>query len=90
MVDDATPSAPETIESTDVLARQAVSHVSMVEVLRIKASLWFAGAVLLIATATLLVSSIYNQRELQTWATGIISAITGAALGYGLNGRVGK
>jgi hypothetical protein len=80
----------EIIRSSQVLKQDEVGRVeTRGEIIRIKASMWIVAATLLIGCATLALSIVDDKVELQTWATGLISGITGAALGYGLNHRSG-
>jgi hypothetical protein len=78
----------EIIESSEVLERGAVLRVeTRGEIIRVKASMWFVGATLAIAVAVLLLAILRDRNDLQTWATGLISGISGAAIGFGLNDR---
>jgi hypothetical protein len=78
----------EIIESSQILERGAVSRVeTRAEIIRVKASMWFVGATLAIAVTILLLAVWQGRNDLQTWATGLISGISGAAIGFGLNDR---
>jgi hypothetical protein len=57
------------------------------EIIRIKASMWFVGTTLAIAVAILLLAVWQRGNDLQTWATRLISGISGAAISFGLNDR---
>lgn len=80
------------IESDDVLKPGSVGNVeSPGEMLRIKAAAGIAAASLLIGVI-FLIASLFNQdKELQVWASGLISLVVGAAIGFifsgGTNGR---
>lgn len=75
---------PEIINSDDVLAFGSVTDV---ETIKVKWSIILAALSLAIATAALFWSMYSRQTDVQTWATGLISAIAGAAISYGFNAR---
>jgi hypothetical protein len=78
----------EIIESAQILERGGIIRVeTRAEIIRVKASMWFVGATLAIAVAILLLAVWRDRNDLQTWATGLISGILGAAIGFGLNDR---
>jgi len=74
----------EIIDVNDVLAYGSVSDV---ETIKIKWSIILAAASLAIGTAALFWSMYNDETDVQTWATGLISAIAGAAISYGFNAR---
>ncbi len=78
---------PEIIRSNEVLHR-GVDHVE-VESFKARASIWIAVASLIIACIILALAAYKGNLELQTWATGLISAIAGAAISYGFASRRG-
>ena len=81
---------PEIIESNDVIHREDVEKVETKgEIIKIKASVSIAVASLLIGCAVLGVAAYTGKSGLQTWATGFVSAIAGAAITYGFNSRRG-
>jgi hypothetical protein len=79
---------PEIIQSDDVIHRGDVDRVeTRAEILRVKASIGIAVASLLIACAVLAMAAYTGNTQLQTWATGLVSGIAGAAIAYGFNSR---
>jgi hypothetical protein len=81
---------PEIIRSKEVLHSGDVDRVeTRGEIIKIKASIAIAAASLAIACAILGLALYRGNSELQTWATGSISAIAGAAITYGFNSRRG-
>ncbi len=81
---------PEIIKSNEVIHTGDVDHVqTKVEIIKVTASICIAVTSLLIACAVLAVAAYRVNTELQTWATGLISGIAGAAITYGFNSRRG-
>jgi hypothetical protein len=79
---------PEIIQSDNVIHRGDVGRVeTKSEILRVKASIVIAVASLLIACAVLAMAAYTGNSQLQTWATGLVSGVSGAAIAYGFNGR---
>lgn len=82
---------PEIIHSDVVLSRGGVNRVeSQGELIKIRAAVWVVGLTLAIGVVTLILATVYAKPELQTWATSVISAISGAAIGYGFNNAKGS
>lgn len=79
---------PEIIRSQSVIHTGDVDRVE-IEAFRVKASIVIAVASLLIACGVLGIAAYKGSSELQSWATGLISAIAGAAITYGFNSRRG-
>jgi hypothetical protein len=79
---------PEIIKSENVIHTGDVDRVE-IERFKAKASIWIAVASLVIACGILGIAAYKGNSELQTWATGLISAIAGAAISYGFNSRRG-
>jgi hypothetical protein len=75
---------PEIIYTDRVLKRGDVADV---DVIKVRASLWVTFTTLVIATGALIVAAYSGKSDLQTWATGLISAIAGAAISYGFTSR---
>ena len=77
-----TPSSTrrEIIESSDVLDRGAVGDV---ETIKVRWSIIIAVVSLAIATTALFWAMYTDETDVQTWATGLISAVSGAAISYG-------
>lgn len=71
---------PEIIVSDHVIAERDVESVDFVKV---KASLRIVYCSLAIAGIVLLLSIYTGDKDLRSWATGLISSIAGAALAYG-------
>lgn len=81
---------PEIIQSDNVIVRGSIGNVETHgDIIKIKAAVWIVGLTLAVGCITLWLSVIYIKPELQTWATGIISAVSGAAISYGFNSRKG-
>lgn len=79
---------PEIIRSNEVIHKGDVDRVETKgEIIKIKASVTIASASLLIATVILVIAANGGNSELQTWATGLVSGIAGAAITYGFNSR---
>jgi hypothetical protein len=79
---------PEIIRSTEVIHKGDIDRVETKgEIIKIKASIAIAVASLLIGCAVLGLAAYTGKSELQTWATGLISGIVGAAITYGFNSR---
>jgi hypothetical protein len=82
------PHPPEIIRSDDVLHRGDVGRVETKgEIVKIYAAIGISGAALVIGCAILGISAYTGKSDLQTWATGLISGIAGAAIAYGFNAR---
>jgi hypothetical protein len=79
---------PEIIRSNELIHKGDVDRVE-IETFKTKASIVIACLSLAIASIVLAVAAYNGNSELQTWATGLISAIAGAAISYGFNGRRG-
>jgi len=54
--------------------------------LRIKVATAISGAAVIIGVGFLITSLYYNDPELKTWATGLISLVVGASIGFIFNG----
>lgn len=79
---------PEIIRSNEVIHKGDVDRVeTRGEIIKIKASIFIAATSLLIACAILGLSGYTGNSDLQSWATGLISGIAGAAITYGFNSR---
>jgi hypothetical protein len=79
---------PEIIASDQVLHRGTVGRVdSPTDIMRVKAALVITVIALVIGVGTLMVSAANDNNQLQAWATGLISAIAGAAISYGFNSQ---
>lgn len=78
---------PEIIDSNDVIHKGTVAIEMRAEIYKIKASIWITVLALLVACVILGVAVYLKNTELQTWATGLISAVAGAAISYGFAGR---
>ena len=78
---------PEIIDTTDVIKPGGVGGVeSPGEIIRIKAAVCIAGAALLIGVAGLAAALFLGDSELKAWATGLISLVVGAAIGFVFSG----
>jgi hypothetical protein len=81
---------PEIIRSNEVIHKGDVDKVETKgEIIKIKASITIAVTSLLISCGVLGLAAYTGNTELQTWATGLISGIAGAAITYGFNSRRG-
>jgi hypothetical protein len=79
---------PEIIKSKEVLDKSGVLEVeTRGEMVKIYASVTLAAASLVIGGGVLGLSAYTGNTDLQTWATGLISGVAGAAIAYGFNGR---
>jgi hypothetical protein len=79
---------PEIIRSNDVLHKGEVERVETKgDITKIYAAIGISLTSLLIACGVLGMASYTGNPQLQTWATGLISAIAGAAIAYGFNSR---
>ena len=78
------PPRTEIIDVDDVLN---TSSVESVETIRIMWAIRITLASLAIATAALFFGIYMGADSLQNWATGLISAVAGAAITYGFNSR---
>lgn len=76
--------ATQIINVRDVLPDESVSSV---ETIRVMWAIRIALIALGIATAALFYDLYQETENLQSWATGLISAIAGAAITYGFNAR---
>ncbi len=74
-------SGRETIDTDDVLAPASIRE-SKSDIIRTKAAAWISGASLLIGSVFLVVALVKSATELRAWATGLISLVVGAAIGY--------
>ena len=74
-------SGRETIDTDDVLAPASIRE-SKSDIIRTKAAAWISGASLLIGSVFLVVALVKSDTELRAWATGLISLVVGAAIGY--------
>lgn len=74
----------EVIDVDDVIEKGSVGDV---ETTRVRWSIGLTVLTMIIATGALFYSVVYSVDGLQTWATGLISAIAGAAISYGFNAR---
>ena len=73
----------EQIESDDIIPPSQVGPVETKgEFLRIVAAASISGAALLIGVGFLIASLVLQDGELQTWASGLISLVVGAAIGF--------
>ena len=78
---------PEVIESDDIIKPGDVSRVETPgDILRIKAAACIAGAALLIGVGFLTAALQMNDTDLKSWATGLISLVVGAAIGFVFSG----
>ena len=74
---------PEVIKSGDVIRLSDVTRVETPgDIIRIKAAGWVASAALLIGVVFLSVALSMDDTELKSWATGLISLVVGAAIGF--------
>lgn len=88
MVDQPEHQGPEILQSTRILHRGAVDRVeTRGEMMKIKASIFVAAGALAVGCAVLGLAAYTGNSGLQSWATGLISAVTGAAISFGFNGR---
>ena len=78
---------PEIINSNDVIHKGDIGVETKGEIIKIKASIWITVGALVIASLILGLAIYMKNSELQTWATGLISAVSGAAISYGFAGR---
>ena len=79
---------PEQIESTEILPTGRVTiEEKPSDIIRIKGALWIAGASVFLATVFLVAALFLKDRELMTWATGLISLVVGAAIGFVFSGK---
>ncbi len=71
------------IRSDDIMPPGAVSDVAVkTEVLKTKAAIAISAASLLIGTIFLGAALYFGDVELKAWATGLISLVVGAAIGF--------
>ena len=78
---------PEIIESQSVIERGTINVEPPGEMYKIKASIWLTGGSLFVGIAVLCFAAWRGSTDLQTWATGLISSIAGAAISYGFNSK---
>ena len=73
----------EKINSADAVTRDQFSDVAIkTEFLRTKAAIYITAAALLIGVIFLGVAIHIGDDELKAWASGIISLVVGAAIGF--------
>ena len=81
-------SAREIIRADEVIEPGGVTRVETPgELLRIKASVIIASASLLIGVSFLIAALALDDTVLKSWATGLISLIVGAAIGFVFSGN---
>ena len=74
---------PEVIISDDLIKPGDVGRVETPgDIIRIKVAAWIAGVALLIGVAFLIAALSIEDTELKSWATGLISLVVGAAIGF--------
>lgn len=72
---------PEQISSTEVVPPGSVNPID-VERLKMLAAIWISGAAVILGFIALIVAICTKDAELKTWATGLISLVVGAAIGF--------
>lgn len=72
---------PEQISSTEVVPPGSIEPFD-VEKWKILAAITISGAALLLGFVALIIAVYIDDSELKTWATGLISLVVGAALGF--------
>ena len=78
----------EVIDSDDVIKPGDVVRVETPgDIIRIRAAAWIAGAALLIGVGFLTAALQMNDTDLKSWATGLISLVVGAAIGFVFSGN---
>lgn len=81
---------PETIQSDDALPRGQITSIETKgDYLRIKVAAYISGAALIVGVGFLVVAIATHDDELQTWASGLISLVVGAAIGFAFSGSSG-
>lgn len=78
-----TGNEPEKISSDAVISRGEVSDS---DEMKVKWALFLSGAAVVIGVAFLITGLVLKDAELRTWATGLISLVVGAALGFAFSG----
>jgi len=77
---------PEIIRSNEVIQKGDIGRVETKgEIIKIRASIAIGALSLLIASAVLGGGMYFENTQLQSWATGLISGVAGAAITYGFN-----
>jgi hypothetical protein len=77
---------PEIIRSNEVIHKGDIGRIeTRGEIIKIRASIAIGALSLLIACAVLGSGMYFGNTELQSWATGLISGVAGAAVTYGFN-----
>jgi hypothetical protein len=77
---------PEIIRSTEVIHKGDIGRIeTRGEIIKIRASIAIGALSLLIACGVLGGGMYIGNTELQSWATGLISGVAGAAVTYGFN-----
>lgn len=75
--------ARETITSTEVIPAGSVEKG---DYLKIVVAAGISAAAVIIASGFLVAAIYLNDSELKTWATGLISLVVGAAIGFVFSG----
>ncbi|MES0127249.1 hypothetical protein [Mesorhizobium sp. M0029] len=75
-------SDPDIISSEDVIEPGKVEVDPDPELIKVKAAVAIAAAAILIGVGFLIVSICIVDNELKSWATGLISLVVGAAIGF--------
>lgn len=79
---------PELIRSDELIVKGEVDRVDLrLEALKVRASVLFTAAGLLAGIVIVIWSAFTDNSDLQTWATGLVSAIIGAAISYGFSAK---
>lgn len=73
---------PDIINSDDVIKPGKVEVDPNPELIKVKAAVVIALAALLIGSVALCIALKLSDNELKTWATGLISLVVGAAIGF--------
>ncbi len=80
----------DTIESLDVIESDSVTIPERdTDKMKVKAAVRITAASLLLGAAFLAVSIWVKDNELRAWATGLISLVVGASIGFLFNGGNG-
>lgn len=75
--------SPEVIVSDDLIKPGDIRRVETPgDLIRIKVAAWIAGVALLIGVGFLIAALSADDAELKSWATGLISLVVGAAIGF--------
>jgi hypothetical protein len=72
---------PEQLTSTEIVPPGSVGPFD-VEQMKMLAALVISGLAVVIGFTALLIAVCYHDDELKTWATGLISLVVGAAIGF--------